>query len=330
MLKPFASAPFYWRGDTDGPGEEARRKRKGSGSASSSRGHNRRKRQRPTPTTPVSSSSLTKDAVSTSQRLRSQARQLWLFPETKNYADGVEKLLRESIAEAGKEAETEEEDEALAAEQKQSLDALVCLLCQAGRDEDAAKLMRHLGHEARLASDVLCYPLVPRPETPPKQKARARLPLVVFDGALASNHLSTLQHALCRDDANYWLAHKYQVFPPSPYFSFVERVGAAPELGALGALVQRVVDLAANRFPAVRNASFFEMWAHRRPHASGHQLHFDSDDEGRGGARHPIVSAIICELRLRLCVLLSYARPVQPKPKPKPKPNLSYRLSLSP
>ena len=37
----------------------------------------------------------------------------------------------------------------------------------------------------------------------------------------------------------------------------------------------------------------FGRWAHRRPHASGHQLHFDSDNEGRGGVRNPLVSTVL-------------------------------------
>lgn len=36
-----------------------------------------------------------------------------------------------------------------------------------------------------------------------------------------------------------------------------------------------------------------EWWAHCRPHSSGHQLHFDSDDEGCGGVRNPICSTVL-------------------------------------
>ena len=36
-----------------------------------------------------------------------------------------------------------------------------------------------------------------------------------------------------------------------------------------------------------------EWWAHRRPHSSGHQMHFDSDNEGRGGVRNPIVRCVV-------------------------------------
>jgi hypothetical protein len=36
-----------------------------------------------------------------------------------------------------------------------------------------------------------------------------------------------------------------------------------------------------------------QWWAHCRPHSSGHQLHFDSDDEGRGSVRNPIISTVL-------------------------------------
>lgn len=35
------------------------------------------------------------------------------------------------------------------------------------------------------------------------------------------------------------------------------------------------------------------MYQHNRPHASGHQMHFDSDDEGKDGIRNPIISTIL-------------------------------------
>ncbi len=38
---------------------------------------------------------------------------------------------------------------------------------------------------------------------------------------------------------------------------------------------------------------YAEWWAHCRRHPAGHQLHFDSDDEGTGGVRNPIISTVI-------------------------------------
>jgi hypothetical protein len=66
--------------------------------------------------------------------------------------------------------------------------------------------------------------------------------------------------------------------------------------GFFGALVQKVWNLPTlnAKFPELKHAKFVEMWAHNRPHASGHQMHFDSDDEGRGGViKNPIVSTIL-------------------------------------
>lgn len=46
-------------------------------------------------------------------------------------------------------------------------------------------------------------------------------------------------------------------------------------------------------FPDVAKASHAEWWAHCRPHSNGHQLHYDSEDEGRGVVRHPVASAVL-------------------------------------
>jgi hypothetical protein len=52
---------------------------------------------------------------------------------------------------------------------------------------------------------------------------------------------------------------------------------------ALEQLLWEVFKLAEAQTPAVREAAFVEWWCHCRPHCSGHQMHFDSEDEGRGG-----------------------------------------------
>jgi hypothetical protein len=46
--------------------------------------------------------------------------------------------------------------------------------------------------------------------------------------------------------------------------------------------------------PLAQRCTHVEMWAHNRPHVTGHQLHFDSDNEGQGDRiRHPVVSCIL-------------------------------------
>ena len=73
--------------------------------------------------------------------------------------------------------------------------------------------------------------------------------------------------------------------------------GVGNPLGALGELVRAVVRAAVEagyvdeRDPD-RCPRFAELWAHNRPHATGHQMHFDSDDEGAGGVRNPLAGSI--------------------------------------
>jgi hypothetical protein len=50
----------------------------------------------------------------------------------------------------------------------------------------------------------------------------------------------------------------------------------------MDAVVRRVWKIAQHAFPAAKDATRAEWWAHCRPHSSGHQMHFDSDDEGLG------------------------------------------------
>lgn len=62
----------------------------------------------------------------------------------------------------------------------------------------------------------------------------------------------------------------------------------------MDAIVRHVWRVASHAFPKAKDATAAEWWAHCRPHGSGHQMHFDSDDEGMGGViRHPICSAIV-------------------------------------
>jgi hypothetical protein len=49
----------------------------------------------------------------------------------------------------------------------------------------------------------------------------------------------------------------------------------------------------ATTFPEVMNCTAAEWWCHCRLHSSGHQFHFDSDDEGRGGVRNPVVNCVL-------------------------------------
>jgi hypothetical protein len=197
------------------------------------------------------------------------------------------------------------------------------LLCQSGRCRKAKKGLVSMGFTCRLAQQVLDYPSDDdycksniddttttsdiREQNFKKKKQLSSPPCCqIIDGFLSKSEMERLRVVFESPTASYWTDHQYTVEPPSPYFSYVISLdqirenkyngGNNTQFGFIGQLIQKIVScpLLNDRFPRLQsNAKFVELWAHNRPHASGHQLHFDSDDEGRGGVRNPIISTIL-------------------------------------
>ena len=181
---------------------------------------------------------------------------------------------------------------------------LAMLLLQAGRSGEATPYLQELGYIVRLADGVLNYQFSPGSAKAKfscsmnsianKQIAVPKVPCAVVDNALPAPVWEALRGALGSLQADYWALHDYSIEPPSPYFSYIVPLAdnKSSALGILGVLIRAVMGVARRHFGDIVNAAqFAEIWAHNRPHGSGHQLHFDSDDEGRGGIRHPIVSS---------------------------------------
>ena len=192
---------------------------------------------------------------------------------------------------------------------RRACDALGLLLIQEGNCAAVELFLRRGGYRQRLSDAVIRYPLAaPRPGPPlPAHLAS------VIDGALPPAVLAGLQRAFAPESA-FWSEHGYRPGArSSPFFSYVHdlpsdartaadvhvapRADARAERGATAfdRTLSALRDLAARAFPEVATATRAEWWAHCRPHATGHQLHFDSDNEGHthGGARHPIASAVL-------------------------------------
>jgi hypothetical protein len=199
---------------------------------------------------------------------------------------------------------------------------LALLMCQSGRANQMAKALRSLGFTCRLATQVLDYPMIQQPQTTDIMSTRiippdAAAPCIMIDNFLSPAMFQFLRHVFDDPQASYWIDHQYQLEPPSPYVSYIIPLAdinmdpppPSPPLhdinnhnnnyGGLGVLIHQLYTCSQlrHRFPNLATARFVELWAHNRPHASGHQLHFDSDDEGRGGGgsspRHPILSTIL-------------------------------------
>ena len=78
----------------------------------------------------------------------------------------------------------------------------------------------------------------------------------------------------------------------SGFFSYVHSLD---EEGVVVEAARRFAKLFARAVPAIAEATGIEWWTHRRPHGAGHQLHFDSADEGAGadGPEHPLCSVVL-------------------------------------
>ena len=194
-------------------------------------------------------------------------------------------------------------------EHLQTAEKYSLLLCQSGRAELASSLLSSLGFTCRLSSSILNYPddtdtVVTEVATdvqPPTQHVTD--PCIILDNFLNVSTLSHLKKILQDIDSSYWTSHDYKIEPPSPYFSYVLPIQSSisethllEPYGFLGQLISQIYHspILRSHFPALKEATKVEMWAHNRPHPSGHQFHFDSDNEGRGGIiRNPIVSTVL-------------------------------------
>jgi hypothetical protein len=155
-----------------------------------------------------------------------------------------------------------------------------------------ARLLDERGFSYRLSRQALVQSHV-MPTAAPLPYANA------WDNALPQPLLDKLSQAFSAD-STFWTCHNYSDGsssgrPPSPYFSYI--VPLLNHEQSSSSVLMQVISIIQNHvttmFPKVKDCSAAEWWCHCRPHASGHQLHFDSDDEGRGGVRNPVCSTVL-------------------------------------
>ncbi len=223
-----------------------------------------------------------------------QARQIWLDATTPEELDQVEILLKSALNATSKrnnDHKRQKYAELSPSEYRKAAERLSLLYCQSARTAKARKGLEYLGFQCRLARQVLDYPIKATVKNKPIDA-----PCMILDDFLHPNELEHLQHIFENPSASYWTDHSYQVEPPSPYFSYVLDLKNHSHYGFIGQLARQIRQLPQlqAKFPQLAQTHYVELWAHNRPHASGHQLHFDSDDEGRGGEiRNPVCSTIL-------------------------------------
>lgn len=188
-----------------------------------------------------------------------------------------------------------------AADQERTREIACALrLAQEPREVELEHALRKLGCTHRLTPRALSY----APEYYAMRTAASEYGQVpsegcvcAIDGALAPPLLACMQDCL-GPSARFWQDTGYAGGDVG-YFSYVHALGAPAALDAPAAvssmdeLIETVRQLILPHFPEVARARRAEWWAHNRAHSGGHQLHFDSDDEGRGGVRNPIASTVL-------------------------------------
>ena len=131
------------------------------------------------------------------------------------------------------------------------------------------------------------------------KKKEATCPCWVQDNILGNNSLRTMHSVFGPRSAPYWTNHKYSADPPGGFYSYVFPLDKAELYGPLGELALATRDVAAKNIASTneratikQRSRFAEIWAHNRPPKSGHQMHYDSVDEGKDGIRNPIATSI--------------------------------------
>jgi hypothetical protein len=168
---------------------------------------------------------------------------------------------------------------------------LATLLLQSTTNENQrnqiATLLRERGFRYRLSKEALTQSHRV-PSAAPLPHANA------WDNVLPPALFDKLSKAFS-SESSFWSSHNYSDGssgqPPSPYFSYI--VPLKKSSTVLMSIINILQSQIATTFPEVMDCTAAEWWCHCRPHSSGHQFHFDSDDEGRGGVRNPVASSVL-------------------------------------
>ena len=238
------------------------------------------------------------------------ARKIWLSAKDESDLKKVEELYLRAMKTSSKKSEQDDNgnDDVEPPKKKQNRtkplskkdyakagEKIALIFCQSGRAKKVKRGLSSLGFVCRLSTSVFDYPMEMEQTRAADSNDISDAPCMIVDNFLTGECLHYLKRIFEDPGATYWTNHEYQTEPPSPYFSYVLAMKSLHKCGFLGDLLSRISSnaLLQSKFPALKEVQFVEMWAHNRPHASGHQMHFDSDDEGRGGVRNPIISTIL-------------------------------------
>ncbi|CAB9514238.1 expressed unknown protein [Seminavis robusta] len=233
------------------------------------------------------------------------------------YKEALDSILDHHCSNNNKSKKRKLEEQELAAQlelecwERLTVEQYCMILCQSGRANQAKPWLQRLGCTCRLAQAVLDYPTDTHTDTHDhdhnSDTTTCSIACHAWDNLLSPCQLQHMQDVFNDPQADYWLQHNYQVEPPSPYFSYIiplqrqhnsnsnnSNMTVDTKFGALGTIIQTLHSHFLPQFPKLATASMVELWAHNRPHPTGHQFHFDSDNEGQGRIiKNPIMTIIL-------------------------------------
>ncbi len=112
-----------------------------------------------------------------------------------------------------------------------------------------------------------------------------------------------LQHLkdVFRSDSSFWSEHNYDSLSNSSrtsgYFSYLYDIHQHKPTNSIEQIIEYVNGVVCKYYPVVAtDCKYAEWWVHSRPHSSGHQLHFDSDEtrlHKESTPQHPLVSVVL-------------------------------------
>jgi hypothetical protein len=249
----------------------------------------------------------------TSKNYCSQARQLWLEASDEFAMKKVEELYRSvwirdcAVIVANCPIDNLPLSKKIKLDPENSSDAdsiwrqhggkkLALILLQSSRTAEADKILSSLGYTFRLADSVLDYRYLSSRKEGIHDTHYDKIPCQIYDNFVQEPELNMLNSVFLNPTSSYWIDHKYAVEPSSPYFSYLIPLKKPSEANVDSGIISflhRLQQFLETLYP-VKSATYCEMWAHNRPHATGHQFHFDSDNEGNTKAiRNPICSCVV-------------------------------------
>jgi hypothetical protein len=165
---------------------------------------------------------------------------------------------------------------------------LAMLYCQSGSVRKAAKLLKDLGCNHRLSGHVLDYQPAKSLSVDTGSSAYVRY----FDDVLDLKSLKVMQ-SFFASKSNFWEYHNYNEYGNTGYFSYLYNFQHQPR-NFIESVIQHIFSIVKREHPEKsKKIRMAEWWAHCRPHHMGHQFHFDSENEGQGELRHPLLSSVL-------------------------------------